>query len=120
MSGFFTLGIGRLFHVESFTRSKLIAVTISFTGVLLVSLADHFSTTILHPPHPSSNSTVVPYEPPSLGLAAYVLPDGAHPSLRIWGDSLALLSAFFYAAYVVLLKVRIGEEARIDMQLFFA
>lgn len=35
------------------------------------------------------------------------------------GDALALLSALFYAIYVILLKVRIGDESRIDMQLFF-
>ena len=29
------------------------------------------------------------------------------------------MSAFFYALYVTLLKVRIGSESRIDMQLFF-
>jgi solute carrier family 35, member F5 len=32
---------------------------------------------------------------------------------------LALLSALFYAVYVILLKVRIRSESRIDMQLFF-
>lgn len=35
------------------------------------------------------------------------------------GDSLALLSALFYAVYVILLKVQIRSESRIDMQLFF-
>jgi solute carrier family 35 protein F5 len=30
-----------------------------------------------------------------------------------------LLSALFYAVYVILLKVRIRSESRIDMQLFF-
>ena len=35
------------------------------------------------------------------------------------GDALALLSALFYALYVILLKARIKEESRIDMQLFF-
>lgn len=35
------------------------------------------------------------------------------------GDALALLSALFYALYVILLKVRVKEESRIDMQLFF-
>jgi len=35
------------------------------------------------------------------------------------GDSLALLSALVYAVYVILLKVRIRSESRIDMQLFF-
>lgn len=42
-----------------------------------------------------------------------------HAGQRLLGDSLALLSAFFYALYVTLLKVRIRSEARIDMQLFF-
>lgn len=35
------------------------------------------------------------------------------------GDFLALISAVFYALYVILLKVRIREESRVDMQLFF-
>ena len=35
------------------------------------------------------------------------------------GDCLALLSALFYAVYVILLKVQIRSESRIDMQLFF-
>ena len=30
-----------------------------------------------------------------------------------------MLSALFYAVYVILLKVRIRSESRIDMQLFF-
>ena len=40
-------------------------------------------------------------------------------SRATFGDALALLSALFYAMYVVLLKVRIKSESRIDMQLFF-
>ena len=40
-------------------------------------------------------------------------------SESIFGDGLALLSALFYALYVTLLKVKIKEESRIDMQLFF-
>lgn len=39
-----------------------------------------------------------------------------HPIL---GDTLALISALFYALYVILLKVRIRSESRVDMQLFF-
>lgn len=35
------------------------------------------------------------------------------------GNILALLSALFYAMYVILLKVYIKAEYRIDMQLFF-
>lgn len=41
------------------------------------------------------------------------------PASSLFGDALALLSAIFYALYVILLKVQIKEESRIDMQLFF-
>lgn len=37
----------------------------------------------------------------------------------VLGDCLALIGALFYALYVIILKVRVGEESRIDMQLFF-
>lgn len=32
---------------------------------------------------------------------------------------MALLSALAYATYITLLKVRVGDESRVDMQLFF-
>lgn len=41
------------------------------------------------------------------------------PSAPILGDSLALASAVAYAFYVILLKVRIRNEARVSMTLFF-
>jgi solute carrier family 35 protein F5 len=40
-------------------------------------------------------------------------------SRATFGDVLALTSALFYALYVILLKVRIKTESRIDMRLFF-
>ena len=46
------------------------------------------------------------------------MPDN-HSPRPLLGDLLALLSAIFYALYVILLKVRIREESRINMQLFF-
>ncbi|KAI0068388.1 hypothetical protein BV25DRAFT_1793900 [Artomyces pyxidatus] len=100
MSGFFTLIIGRIFHVDTFTIAKIGAVLTSFCGVLLVSLSD------------SGNSSPAPLP------NARSLPSG-HTLIPLLGDSLALLSAFFYAFYVILLKVRIRSESRIDMQLFF-
>ncbi|KAK0465193.1 uncharacterized protein EV420DRAFT_1262591 [Desarmillaria tabescens] len=91
MSGFFTLGIGRVFNVETLTFKNVCAVLTSFAGVLLVSVSD------------SSQS---------------VASDETAPH-AILGDTLALISAVFYALYVILLKVRIKSESRIDMQLFF-
>ena len=39
------------------------------------------------------------------------------PARPILGDCAALLSASFYAVYVILLKVRVGDEDRADMQM---
>jgi solute carrier family 35 protein F5 len=73
----------------------------SFGGVFLVSVSDLSKPALTHPTsaHPSEST--------------------ASLSNAIIGDTLALLSAIFYAIYVVLLKVRIRFESRIDMQLFF-
>jgi len=107
MSGFFTLIIGRVFHVDHFTFSKIGAVAISFTGVILVSLSDTSDAPPDAPSRPSSTS----------GRPQLVDMQGGRYSLL--GDCLALLSALVYAVYVILLKVRIRSESRIDMQLFF-
>jgi solute carrier family 35, member F5 len=91
--GFFTLGISRIFQVETLTPTKIGAVCTSFLGVVLVALSDSSQT--------SSNVVSTP-------ISTYLL-----------GDLLALFSAVFYAFYVILLKVRIRSESRIDMKLFF-
>ena len=67
----------------------------SFGGVILISVSD----SSLHP-------------------ELHVAPHTFHPRPVI-GDILALLSSFFYAIYMVYLKVQIKDESRIDMQLFF-
>ncbi|CCL98987.1 uncharacterized protein FIBRA_00995 [Fibroporia radiculosa] len=91
MSGFFTLGIGRIFRVEKLTVVKC---------VVLVSVSDSSQ------PASPSNSL------PTTLIANFA-------SAHFLGDCFALLSAIFYALYVILLKVRIRSESRIDMQLFF-
>lgn len=95
MSGIFTLGVGRLFRVEALTAVKIGAVLLSFGGVVLVSLSD-------------SSQDPGPY---SMSRRFHILP--------VMGDILALLSALLYAIYMIFLKVKIREESRIDMQLFF-
>ncbi|KAF7320438.1 hypothetical protein MKEN_00828700 [Mycena kentingensis (nom. inval.)] len=103
-SGFFTLGIGRIFRVESFTLLKTVAVATSFTGVLLVSLSDSVAP--------------VPKQPAGAASRPLAHTEDLAPK-PIFGDALALISALFYALYVILLKVRIRSESRIDMQEFF-
>ncbi|GJN89121.1 hypothetical protein Rhopal_002095-T1 [Rhodotorula paludigena] len=100
MSGFFTLAAGACAGVESFSVGKLLSVALSLTGVAIVSLSD----------------SKLPTPPPSEPLSPATSPTPSNPLL---GDALALLSALAYAAYVLLLKVRIRNEARISMTLFF-
>ncbi|KAL9716137.1 hypothetical protein Ac2012v2_000582 [Leucoagaricus gongylophorus] len=104
-SGFFTLGIGTIFRVERLTVMKIVAVFTCFTGVLLVSLSDSAHS---RDPIPSRDTD---------GTRSITVFE--HVSQPILGDTLALISALFYALYVILLKVRIKNESRIDMQLFF-
>jgi solute carrier family 35 protein F5 len=73
----------------------------SFVGVILVSLSDT-----------NSNQAAGPTLRPTLQNTSI-------NSRATLGDILALISAVFYAIYVILLKVRIKSESRIDMQLFF-
>ena len=75
--------------------------------MILVSLSDSGDAPPASQPRPSPTSGL-----PLLGA----IQSGEYSLL---GDSLALLSALFYAIYVILLKVRIRSESRIDMQLFF-
>ena len=74
----------------------LILTLRSFGGVALVSLSDSAS-----------------------NAGGNAEPGSAFAPAPIIGDFLALLSALFYATYVTLLKVRVREESRMDMQLFF-
>lgn len=117
MSGFFTLAIGRMFRVETFSLAKLGAVILSFLGVLLVTLADAEEN---RPDAPKPAKFTLFSRALNLmssdGTGSATHPSTANPPL---GDALALLSALFYALYVTLLKVRIKDESRIDMQLFF-
>ena len=78
----------------------------SFAGVVLVSLSDSATNSEGKPGAPITDPNA--QSPRHLDFTNAVL-----------GDGLALLSAVFYALYVILLKVKIKEESRIDMQLFF-
>ncbi|ORY24073.1 hypothetical protein BCR39DRAFT_548007 [Naematelia encephala] len=89
-SGFFTLGLGRVFGVESFTPLKIFGVLVSFIGVVLVTKSD------------STIDTSVLVE---------------RPTRPLLGDAAAILSAACYAIYVVLLKKKVVDEERADMRL---
>ncbi|CAG8607484.1 619_t:CDS:2 [Paraglomus brasilianum] len=98
MSGFFTLCIGSLVGIERFTISKLVAVSTSLIGIILISSTDRSDDD-----DDNDNS----------------FEQAAPPRSRILGDFLALIGAFFYGCYTVLLKLRIKDESRVNMPLFF-
>ncbi|KAG5365524.1 putative vacuolar membrane protein [Yarrowia sp. C11] len=90
-SSFFTLVIGSVFGVEAFTATKLLALVFSMCGVFLVSKADSVAT-----------QTSV----------------GVQTSDIVFGDLLALAGAVVYGFYMTLLKVKVGDESRINTKMF--
>jgi solute carrier family 35 protein F5 len=76
-----------------------VSLCYSFVGVILVSYSDQN-------PLPSNDPTGATTTTPPVSSA-------------LIGDILALLGALFYGCYTTMLKVRIGDESRIDMPLFF-
>lgn len=88
----------------SLLSSEALLIPSSFIGVIFVSISD------------TSETRTENLVPRAMINAS---PSLTSPSRPLLGDSLALLSAVFYALYVILLKVRIKSESRIDMQLFF-
>ncbi|KAI4166931.1 MAG: hypothetical protein LQ343_007634 [Gyalolechia ehrenbergii] len=83
--------------VEKFTWKKLIGVLASFAGVVVTSTVDFSGDN-------DENRGSFPHK----------------SSLQIGvGDALALLSAVLYGIYTTMMKKRIGDEARVNMSLFF-
>ncbi|KAI9022919.1 hypothetical protein CLU79DRAFT_749523 [Phycomyces nitens] len=99
MSGLFTLGIGSVFGVEKLNITKVVSVCTSLMGVILVSYSDQLNSN----PVPTDLSSVTRFNLPA----------------PLIGDLLALSGAVFYGCYTTMLKLRIGDESRINMPLFF-
>lgn len=133
--GFFTLALGRICRVESLTSTKLIAVIARYVAPFIPLSPIPFPSSPLPPILHQSTSTDIPFPLPCsfLGVLLVTHSDSlsssstsssstfsslssvsSHP---IFGDALALTSAAFYAVYVILLKVRVVDEERADMQL---
>ncbi|KAF3201757.1 hypothetical protein TWF192_006516 [Orbilia oligospora] len=101
-SSIFTLIFGALYQVERFSWAKLASIIVSLTGVVLISKADASK-------GDGASTPETPRSTPKSHSAAETL----------LGDGMALFGALVYGLYTVLLKVRIGHESRVSMQLFF-
>ena len=95
--GIWTLIFGALLGVEKFAIKKLIGVLASLAGIILISSIDISSNN-------DKNRGSFPHK--------------SHKQIAI-GDALAFVSAVMYGIYTILMKKRIGDEARVDMSLFF-
>ena len=96
-SSIWTLAFGAVLRVEIFTVKKLIGTIASLAGIILISSVDLTGNN-------DKNRGEFPHK--------------SHKELAI-GDALALGSALLYGVYTTLMKKRIGDEARVDMPLFF-
>jgi len=97
-SSIWTLIFCAVLKIESFSIRKLLAVLGSLAGVVLIS---------------------------SIDLSGKDNDDGRgdfpHKSQReiAIGDAMAFISALVYGVYVVVMKIRIGNESRVNMPVFF-
>jgi solute carrier family 35 protein F5 len=96
-SSVWTLVFGATFGVETFSMRKLIGVLASLTGIVLISMVDLSGNS-------DDNRGSFPHKTP--GQIAL-------------GDSMAFLSAVVYGIYVTVMKRRVGNEDKVNMQLFF-
>ena len=119
-SGFFTLALGAALGVDRFTLPRLGAVCISALGVAAVTFADRdTATSTITPPDNFVLDGLWKRSLPSATPSGSVGLLASKPPNAPMGDMLALLSAFLYSLYVMLLKTRIGSEDRISMPLMF-
>ncbi|CAO1599135.1 hypothetical protein XANCAGTX0491_002878 [Xanthoria calcicola] len=96
-SSIWTLLFGATLGVELFTLKKLIGVVASFAGIVLTSTVDISGEN-------DQNRGSFPHKSPR--------------QISI-GDALALLSAVLYGIYATFMKKKVGDEARVNMPLFF-
>ena len=96
-SSMFTLIFGAMFKVESFSLRKLTGVMASMVGVVLISTVD------LTGAGDDDRGS---------------FPEKSTSQIAI-GDSMALFSAVVYGMYVTVMKRKVGDEDRVDMNLFF-
>ncbi|CRG83996.1 putative vacuolar membrane protein YML018C [Talaromyces islandicus] len=117
-SGVWTLIFGAIIGVEKFTMRKCLGVLASLAGVILISSLDMSS---------SSNDEVV--LPPTLAIRSGGSSPGdgddrgsfpnKTPAEIALGDAMAAFSAIIYGIYTIVMKKQVGDESRVNMQLFF-
>jgi solute carrier family 35, member F5 len=102
-SGIWTLIFGVAVGVEKFSLRKFLGVIASLAGIILISRVD-MSERNGPPTDADSGQGSFPYKSP------------AEIAL---GDAMAAFSAVLYGVYTIVMKKQVGDESRVNMQLFF-
>ncbi|KAI0534633.1 hypothetical protein GGR58DRAFT_515997 [Xylaria digitata] len=97
-SSVWTLIFCAIMKIEPFSARKLVGVLASLSGVILISLVD------LSGDGNDDDRGNFPHK--------------TQAQIAI-GDAMAFFSAIVYGVYVVVMKIRIGSEDRVNMPLFF-
>ncbi|KAI1367525.1 hypothetical protein F5Y08DRAFT_298174 [Xylaria arbuscula] len=97
-SSVWTLIFCAIMKIEPFSLRKLIGVVASLSGVIMISLVD------LSGDDNDDGRGNFPHK--TQGQVAL-------------GDAMAFFSAIIYGIYIVVMKIRIGSEDRVNMPLFF-
>lgn len=90
--------------IEKFTNRKLFGVVASLIGIILISRVD------LSKP----DSGVTPTADSSDGTFPH-----KSPAEIALGDAMAAFSSIMYGVYTIVMKKQVGDESRVNMQLFF-
>lgn len=98
-SSVWTLIFCAVMKIEAFSSRKLIGVLASLSGVALISLVD-----LTGDGNDDDRGN---------------FPHKTQAQLAI-GDAMAFFSAIVYGIYIVVMKIRIGNEDRVNMPLFFS
>lgn len=106
VSGVWTLIFGAILGVEKFNTRKLLGVLASLAGIILVSRMD------------LSNPDSDPSVPSATGNGNDSFPHKSPAEIAL-GDALAAFSAVLYGVYTIVMKKQVGDESRVNMQLFF-
>ncbi|KAI9370587.1 hypothetical protein BJX61DRAFT_84993 [Aspergillus egyptiacus] len=107
-SGVWTLVFGAIIGVEKFTLRKLLGVIASLIGIILISRVDLSSSAPSPDPNPA----------PEPGNGGRTFPSKSPGEIAL-GDAMAAFSAVMYGVYTIVLKRQVGDESRVNMQLFF-
>lgn len=103
VSGVWTLIFGAVIGVEKVTIRKAFGVFASLVGIILISRIDLSSSEDPSSQADDSNGSFPHKSPGEIAL----------------GDAMAAFSAIIYGVYTIVMKKQVGDESRVNMQLFF-